>query len=92
MPSIPRRPIARRPRLAKVTAMATVLAAGLALHGAAQAQVLRCTDPATGKVTYTDGRCGSGATEGTSTRAHLRDLEATLALRLIGGIVAARIV
>lgn len=61
MPPIPRRPVARRPRLGPVTALAAVLAAGLALHGAAQAQVLRCTDPATGKVTYTDGRCGSGA-------------------------------
>ena len=61
MPSNPRRPVARRPRLVPVTALAAVLAAGLALHGAAQAQVLRCTDPATGKVTYTDGRCGSGA-------------------------------
>ncbi|MGF6212289.1 DUF4124 domain-containing protein [Comamonas sp. 4034] len=33
-------------------------------HGA-QAQVTRCTDPATGKVTYTDGECarGTSATE-----------------------------
>lgn len=30
---------------------------------AAQAQVIRCTDAATGKVTYTDGKCASGATE-----------------------------
>ncbi len=29
---------------------------------AVQAQVLRCTDPATGQVTYTDGSCGRGAT------------------------------
>mgnify|MGYP003596957738 CR=1 FL=1 len=29
----------------------------------AQAQVIRCTDAATGKVTYTDGKCASGATE-----------------------------
>lgn len=29
---------------------------------AAQAQVVRCTDPATGKVTYTDGKCAGGAT------------------------------
>lgn len=28
-----------------------------------QAQVIRCTDAATGKVTYTDGKCASGATE-----------------------------
>ncbi len=28
----------------------------------AQAQVVRCTDPATGKVTYTDGSCAGGAT------------------------------
>ena len=28
----------------------------------AQAQVIRCTDSATGKVTYTDGKCASGAT------------------------------
>lgn len=27
----------------------------------AHAQVVRCTDPATGKVTYTDGACSSGA-------------------------------
>lgn len=26
----------------------------------AQAQVIRCTDPATGKVSYTDGKCASG--------------------------------
>ena len=37
------------------------LAAALWLSGAAvQAQVLRCTDPATGQVTYTDGSCGRG--------------------------------
>lgn len=30
--------------------------------GAAQAQVVRCTDPATGNVTYTDGKCAGGAT------------------------------
>lgn len=37
------------------------LAATLWLSGAAvQAQVLRCTDPATGQVTYTDGSCGRG--------------------------------
>ena len=29
----------------------------------AQAQVIRCTDAVTGKVTYTDGKCASGATE-----------------------------
>lgn len=29
---------------------------------AAQAQVVRCTDPATGKVTYTDGKCAGGTT------------------------------
>jgi len=28
----------------------------------AQAQVVRCTDAATGKVTYTDGKCAGGAT------------------------------
>ena len=28
----------------------------------AQAQVVRCTDPATGKVTYTDGKCAGGTT------------------------------
>ena len=28
----------------------------------AQAQVVRCTDAATGKVTYTDGKCASGTT------------------------------
>lgn len=27
-----------------------------------EAQVVRCTDPATGKVTYTDGECGRGQT------------------------------
>ncbi|MFD2299145.1 DUF4124 domain-containing protein [Paracidovorax citrulli] len=38
------------------------LAAALWLAGApVQAQVLRCTDPATGQVTYTDGSCGRGA-------------------------------
>ena len=29
----------------------------------AQAQVIRCTDAATGKVTYTDGKCASGSSE-----------------------------
>jgi hypothetical protein len=39
-----------------------VAAGGLALAAAAaHAQVVRCTDPATGKVTYTDGACQSGA-------------------------------
>lgn len=32
------------------------------IGAAAQAQVVRCTDPATGKVTYTDGNCAGGAT------------------------------
>ncbi len=37
------------------------LAAALWLAGATvQAQVLRCTDPATGQVTYTDGSCDRG--------------------------------
>lgn len=37
------------------------LAAALWLSGAAvQAQVMRCTDPATGQVTYTDGSCDRG--------------------------------
>ncbi|AOG23806.1 DUF4124 domain-containing protein [Acidovorax sp. RAC01] len=41
----------------------TLTAAGsLALAATVvQAQVVRCTDPATGKVTYTDGACQSGA-------------------------------
>ncbi|MFN7858084.1 MAG: DUF4124 domain-containing protein [Acidovorax sp.] len=39
-----------------------VVAAGVALAAlGAHAQVVRCTDPATGKVTYTDGDCPSGA-------------------------------
>lgn len=32
------------------------------IGAAAQAQVVRCTDPATGKVTYTDGNCAGGTT------------------------------
>jgi len=32
------------------------------LGAGAQAQVVRCTDAATGKVTYTDGSCAGGAT------------------------------
>lgn len=32
----------------------------LALPWAASAQVIRCTDPASGKVTYTDGACDQG--------------------------------
>ena len=41
--------------------MAALLALAVPfLAGTAQAQVLRCTDPATGKVTYTDGNCGNG--------------------------------
>ncbi|MHA7598443.1 DUF4124 domain-containing protein [Alicycliphilus sp. T452] len=39
-------------------ALALVIAACCALPAAAQ--VMRCTDPATGKVTYTDGDCGRG--------------------------------
>ncbi|WP_226858574.1 DUF4124 domain-containing protein [Diaphorobacter aerolatus] len=35
-----------------------MLAAGFA--SPASAQVIRCTDPATGKVSYTDGKCASG--------------------------------
>ncbi|WP_440110536.1 DUF4124 domain-containing protein [Acidovorax sp. BL-A-41-H1] len=39
-----------------------VAVAGLVLAATeGQAQVVRCTDPATGKVTYTDGACQSGA-------------------------------
>lgn len=34
--------------------------AALSLPGLADAQVLRCTDPSTGKVTYTDGHCNNG--------------------------------
>lgn len=37
-----------------------VIVAGLLGSFAAQAQVLRCTDAATGKVTYTDGKCAPG--------------------------------
>ncbi len=48
-------------RLARCCVGASALAASLIVMGAAQAQVLRCTDPATGKVTYTDGSCSSGA-------------------------------
>lgn len=41
---------------------AALSAASLVLAATgAQAQVVRCTDPATGKVTYTDGACQSGA-------------------------------
>ncbi len=32
------------------------------LSASAQAQVVRCTDAQTGKVTYTDGKCASGTT------------------------------
>lgn len=39
-------------------ALAMAIAACCALPAAAQ--VMRCTDPATGKVTYTDGDCGRG--------------------------------
>ena len=48
-------------------ALAILAGASLWLAGphGAQAQVTRCTDPATGKVTYTDGECarGTSATE-----------------------------
>lgn len=40
--------------------LATMLAAVLMACTTAQAQVLRCTDPATGRVTYTDGECAPG--------------------------------
>lgn len=40
-----------------IVGMCVVVAAGFV-----QAQVLRCTDARTGKVTYTDGNCASGAT------------------------------
>lgn len=38
------------------------LSAALLLSLSAQAQVVRCTDARTGKVTYTDGSCASGTT------------------------------
>lgn len=37
-----------------------LLAMAACLAGPASAQVVRCTDPATGKVTYTDGECRRG--------------------------------
>lgn len=40
--------------------LAAAASAG-AWHVAAQAQVLRCTDPRTGQVTYTDGTCAGGS-------------------------------
>lgn len=39
-----------------------IAALGLGTGISAQAQVVRCTDAATGKVTYTDGKCPSNAT------------------------------
>lgn len=44
--------------LAPIAALALMAAAGWPQPGAAQ--VMRCTDPATGKVTYTDGACHRG--------------------------------
>ncbi|WP_312759207.1 DUF4124 domain-containing protein [Pulveribacter sp.] len=37
-----------------------LLAVAACLAGPATAQVMRCTDPATGKITYTDGECRRG--------------------------------
>jgi Domain of unknown function (DUF4124) len=56
-PPPPRSP-SRPSRLLR--ALACAASAGLLAAGAG-AQVLRCTDAATGKVTYTDGTCGRGA-------------------------------
>ncbi|MDA8446097.1 DUF4124 domain-containing protein [Paracidovorax valerianellae] len=39
---------------------ALAVAACASLSGPVQAQVMRCTDPGTGKVTYTDGACDKG--------------------------------
>ncbi|HRL99775.1 MAG TPA: DUF4124 domain-containing protein, partial [Acidovorax sp.] len=39
-----------------------LLSTALLLSLSAQAQVVRCTDARTGKVTYTDGSCASGTT------------------------------
>jgi len=46
------------PRTLAPLLLAAALALGLAAP--AQAQVVRCTDPATSKVTYTDGECRRG--------------------------------
>ncbi len=51
---------ARIRRLA-CSACAALALAALAWPAAGWAQVVRCTDPATGSVTYTNGRCDAGA-------------------------------
>lgn len=49
----------RRPTFPVIRCLA-LLVLLMGLHLGAGAQVVRCTDPATGKVTYTDGECGQG--------------------------------
>lgn len=53
-PPTPGHALRRHASLLSFCALA-LLAAG------AQAQVIRCTDPVTGKVSYTDGKCSSGS-------------------------------
>ncbi|AVP57355.1 DUF4124 domain-containing protein [Pulveribacter suum] len=43
-----------------IKSCALLLAMAACLAGPAAAQVVRCTDPATGKTTYTDGECRRG--------------------------------
>lgn len=44
----------------KAPHLTLLLALAACLGGPASAQVVRCTDPATGKATYTDGECRQG--------------------------------
>lgn len=57
------RPAIGRPSPARGWALALIAGTSLWLAGihGAQAQVTRCTDPVSGKVTYTDGECARGA-------------------------------
>lgn len=51
-----------KPRTHSLIAGLCVVLLGALPPVSAQAQVVRCTDAATGKVTYTDGKCASGTT------------------------------
>lgn len=51
-----------KPRHHHLIASLCVASLGAMVSWGAQAQVVRCTDAATGKVTYTDGACASGNT------------------------------
>lgn len=55
------RPFGTRPRAAKAPWLWSLVLLAAVLPAVATAQVLRCTDPRTGQVTYTDGSCTGGS-------------------------------